>query len=964
MKSFFITLVLASALFTFVDPGFIEYESATLPSIEYRNVDGGIGGFAHGSNCMAYFFPNETISFDAKDRNSLVSECLAFIDNHPDIFSQTSRDFELIRAEKRINRWWITFAQRHFGIPVLGGRADFRIYGSGRLAFCGASAIAHFDGRTPLVPYSEAIEIAKNRYAKNGFPTSVKLIYYPVNIQGEIVGSLSWQIDLFESNEKQFRCYISALDAHPIFHYSLVNFYDIWGNANIMFLPLYWDDPMDTAVFATGKVALNYSRTNFTDDFGYYRLESFMTFAMPFTAYLKGLWVDVIDVNGVNGLFQLWVYPPQRLDFVFSPAHADTDELNLYYHTTYIHNYYERLDPPLRALDYPVPARARVSSTPENAFWDGYGTNYGGGGPTTRNFALFANIIYHEYTHGITGWMFEGTYFPYSDQPGAMNEAFSDYFAATICNEPRIGYKCPTIGSPQFRNMNNTLRMPDDWVGQVHSDGRIFGGALWDMRKRIRVSWTDTLVHFTRYATPNTFNGFVPECLFTDDDDDEFLNGTPHAEKIFESFDLHGIGPGTFPKITFGYTLIELGDGDGYFEPGENIRIIPRAIADGSFAWPNIVGLNGKMHIISDWGAEPLDTVSSFASSISAGMSSVGDPFFISVSPSALPHFATAIFRYAMSNADTIIADTLKILIGHPQVLLVDDSPDRGGRIIPFYTNALDSIGVTYKVHRTFTSGPPTIIDDFLAMIWFTGDDTAGVAISPQDTAVIARFIESGGSVLLTGQNLTSQLSTNFLSNRFGAIHRGFSASFVFEGFGAGPILYDGERAPLFGAPGASNQRKMTTISTTIGTPFGRYTNGDTCAVMFDNLTNKTVLFGFGIEGLGGLGPFLKIRTLLERIIRWFDVPITGIYSDPYIPKNPSLLNIMPNPFNSACRIVSPPDAKIEIFDISGRLIGLLNSGFSGEIIWKPPDYLPNGIYLIRAQYRNEIYNARAILIK
>ncbi len=57
-------------------------------------------------------------------------------------------------------------------------------------------------------------------------------------------------------------------------------------------------------------------------------------------------------------------------------------------------------------------------------------------------------------------------------------------------------------------------------------------------------------------------------------------------------------------------------------------------------------------------------------------------------------------------------------------------------------------------------------------------------------------------------------------------------------------------------------------------------------------------------------------------------------------------LTVEPNPFNSACHISAPENAKVEIFDIEGRKVGELPGG---EQIWKPEPSVGSGIYLVRA---------------
>lgn len=967
MRSLKILLVLLTigVAGAFIDPGFPTGDPFEIPDAIYSRENGAMTGRTPGLDGATFYYPPEPVFISGKTAEELDRNCRAFVDDNPEIFEISSDDLELQRAENRLGRWWITYSQTQNGIPAEGGRVDFRIFGNGRLAFSSSRIIPAFDGATPAIDQSRAVSIARNNYLKHGSVENVSIVFWPDFDEMLTIGRLAWRIDLVGNPGEKWRCYISAIDGAPLFHYSLINYYDVWGTGYIEYLPRYWDDTFEVAEFQYGNVNLNYFHNGRTDVIGQYMLSTILSWEMPIKAYLKGEWTEVINNVGDDGVYQEWLSPPKEHNFIFDMSWADSAQINLYYHTTYIHEYYEELDPPLTALDYPVPAKAGIPGTTENAFWDGYSTNYGVGGMSTRNFALFSNIIYHEYTHGITGWMYEGTHFPYSGQSGAMNESFSDYFACTNNDGPRVGYKCQRTGSQMFRTMDNTYQYPRDWQGQVHADGRIMGGAFWDLRERIEVGRCDTLIHFTRYATPNTFHGFVPECIFTDDDDDDLTNGTPNYFEILESFSMHGIGPGVFPNFTSSYEMIDIGDGDGYLEGGEELRITPEIIADDSFSWPNIEGLRAVLRLTGSETVTIVDSTSSFATNIAPGDLSIGDDFAIQAPVGFIPHMAELYITYYADNSPFIVADTFEIYVGYPQLLLVDDDPDTFSQVASYYIEALEELGVTYLYHRTLTKGRPTDMNDFPAMLWFTGSDTFSRAISDSDTAAISEFFDGGGHVILTGQNMTGQFAPSFLSSRFGAIHYSTGASVLVNSLDNPWLDFEGENLILIGAPGAGNQRpeRLTTLTPISAEPIFEYSGGDIAAVASNNGTNKTALFGFGLEGLGGT-TYMHLPELLQKLFRWFDLQFVSIDEKVNIPEN-FTINVYPNPFNASCRIRTGKGAEvIEIFDITGRLVDRLQPDPAGITSWKPDDNIPGGIYLIRAHSAGRRVSAKAVLLR
>jgi Zn-dependent metalloprotease len=66
----------------------------------------------------------------------------------------------------------------------------------------------------------------------------------------------------------------------------------------------------------------------------------------------------------------------------------------------------------------------------DNAFWNGQQMVYGDGdGKVFQNFTGALEVIAHELTHGVTQFTAQ---LPYQDQPGALNESFSDVFGSMV----------------------------------------------------------------------------------------------------------------------------------------------------------------------------------------------------------------------------------------------------------------------------------------------------------------------------------------------------------------------------------------------------------------------------------------------------------------------------------------------------------------------------------------------------
>jgi len=69
---------------------------------------------------------------------------------------------------------------------------------------------------------------------------------------------------------------------------------------------------------------------------------------------------------------------------------------------------------------------------------------------------------------------------------------------------------------------------------------------------------------------------------------------------------------------------------------------------------------------------------------------------------------------------------------------------------------------------------------------------------------------------------------------------------------------------------------------------------------------------------------------------------------------NHDLFYVFPNPFNSTLSIYSRNNLDIKIFDITGKLVYSYHTIGKDEIIWKPDDRIPIGIYFVKATYGNK----------
>ena len=156
----------------------------------------------------------------------------------------------------------------------------------------------------------------------------------------------------------------------------------------------------------------------------------------------------------------------------------------------------------------------------------------------------YSDVVYHEYTHNIIyhlyGLQFIGV--DPEDEGRAMDEGLADYWAATLNGNSFINLV--------NRDLQNTLKFPTDYdnnpPGDPWGNGRIVGGAAWDLRQLLDPdpSTTDLIIFKALQMTPHAFDfsEFMDNVLIADDTDGTLGNGTPNQSSIQTAFTTnHGI---------------------------------------------------------------------------------------------------------------------------------------------------------------------------------------------------------------------------------------------------------------------------------------------------------------------------------------------------------------------------------------------------------------------------------------
>jgi Zn-dependent metalloprotease len=471
-----------------------------------------------------------------------------FIRDNASFLGVLPQSLRHVSSQHHAGRWYTNYQQMHDGLDVVGGRVHVRVKDGGKVTMFGSDFYQDVAISTaPGLSLETGIGIAKDAANFDMITDQVltsRLVVLPI-VRGEgVTYRLAYEVRVkIEEGPAIWKTFVDAESGDILKRENEIYYDTIEGNVTGYYKPMYLSEPDTEAPFECEYMSAETYGEDTTDASGYYSIEVGAGGMRNMYTRLRGDWAVVSNLTGGEATQRDTVPPGTALDVLWDNANSLANERNAYYHTCIVHDWVNGVDASWTGMDRITPVRVNEIDYC-NAYWDGNGITLGAGVGTCNDLAMFSDVIYHEYGHGIVDFQYR----PYSPS-GAMHEGFADYTACTITNEPYIGEGVITGG--YFRNMDNNLRYPEDLTGEVHDDGRIIGGALWHMRDNLwpDVALSDSLFHYAKFGGAVNFQDYFWDILETDDDDGDLSNGTPHYYEIVEAFGRHGIGPGLFIDI-------------------------------------------------------------------------------------------------------------------------------------------------------------------------------------------------------------------------------------------------------------------------------------------------------------------------------------------------------------------------------------------------------------------------------
>jgi hypothetical protein len=208
-------------------------------------------------------------------------------------------------------------------------------------------------------------------------------------------------------------------------------------------------------------------------------------------------------------------------DFRLTDDAQGFDEPNAYFQLRSALRYYTALQgrrrfasPPFR----PVRAIVRDRASRNNAYFlPSVGTLRFGDfdtWPTTRPSARSADMLYHELGHAVSDNAAKLGRSVKDSQARGLSEGYSDYFANSALNDPRM---CDWVAPDKARDSSNpNLRFAPDFTGPEHETGSAWAAVLWGIRRRTGQHDADRIAFESMYLLgPDSTFGDGREALLT-----------------------------------------------------------------------------------------------------------------------------------------------------------------------------------------------------------------------------------------------------------------------------------------------------------------------------------------------------------------------------------------------------------------------------------------------------------------
>ena len=312
--------------------------------------------------------------------------------------------------------------------------------------------------------------------------------------------------------------------------------------------------------------------------------------ASTFSAALDGEYFRIFNDAGDEGSVR-W----NDGDVIWGEEDASIAEIDSYVFLNQVRAWADLYAYDVSLTTFKISSTVNISDSC-NAYYDG-NVNFFQKGGGCNNTGRIADVNYHEWGHGLH-YSAAGSY--YLD--GSVGEGAGDTLAVLNTGDPVMAPYFMESGSG-IREVATNRRYPDDVVGEVHADGLIYGGAMWDTWAELEASIGPEEAYDTvsrLFVEGLQFNPELAETydamVAADDDNGDLSDGTPHQCQILDGFAPHGLGPGGAASILeLSHPLLgnQQEEGAGYAVTADLVNLAPDCVEPGVGTAEVVYSTNG-----------------------------------------------------------------------------------------------------------------------------------------------------------------------------------------------------------------------------------------------------------------------------------------------------------------------------------------------------------------------------------
>lgn len=414
------------------------------------------------------------------------------------------------------------------------------------------------------------------------------------------------------------------------------------------------------------------------------------------------------------------------------------------------------------------------------------------------------------------------------------------------------------------------------------------------------------------------------------------------------------IGNGTEPNLAINSVVIaENSMQNGRVEPGETGAIVLNVSNFSSTGYDS----NTVAFRFSDPSILVLKPSIKF--SLTAGQNKVLTIDSVFSVPEAFPPQMVYLYYTGISGRN-ILSDSLRIAIGIPKTIVISKAEKRA--LGSFYTGAFDSLGVLYE---EVYNGSLNFASRRNAIVILSGKNK-DTLFSAGEIDSLSAFVQNGGKLLLSGQNLGEFLHLNypeFLHNVVGVNwikNEGVFTRIAYKvdnDFMGEKLI----RLKFFGGDGASNEVAPDVFypySSAFHPSLSYRTDTVSCASGWikNNNGGKVFILGFGFESISNNESAITRNQAMGHILDWFNGAIAN--EKPVNTKTDfHVFQNYPNPFNPSTTIMftiaERSDVVVTVYNSLGQVVAIINQGMLDKGIhrffWQP-GHLSSGVYYYRVK--------------